>query len=72
MNPYRARSLRSGNVTLGKEGIHGRSSFAPGILPKERSVIEMMMEMLMSRGQGFHQMNKEGSAMRVGEVLTEH
>ena len=73
MNPYRARALRSGNsMSLGKEVIHGRSSFAPGVLPKERAVIEMMIEMVMPRGQGFHQVSKEEAAVRVAETLTEH
>ena len=73
MNPYKARALRSGNsMVLGKEVINGRSSFTPGILPKERAVIEVMIEMVMPRGQGLHQVSKEEAAVRVAETLTEH
>ena len=56
MGFYRARSLRSGNsIVIGSETIHGRSSFQPGLLPKVRTVMEDMMEMLIPRGKGYTQ-----------------
>ena len=73
MSFYRERKLRSGNsMVLGTEVIHGKSSFQPGLLPKVRSVMEVMMEMLMPRGKGYTQLSKMDAAERVGQMLHEH
>ena len=73
MGFYSARNLRSGNsMVVGSETIHGRSSIHPGLLPKVRTVMEVMMEMLMPRAKGYRHLSMMDAAERVGQMLSEH
>ena len=73
MSQYRNRALRSAtSLTLGDELFVARDSFTPGLLPSQKSVIEMMMYILTPRGKGIKQVTREEAEIRVAHTLTEH
>ena len=56
MSFYRERKLRSRNsLVFDSEVIQGHSSSPAGLMPKVRSVMEVMMDKLKPMGKGYTQ-----------------
>ena len=73
MSQFQYRALRSAtSTTLGDELFVARDFFAPGLLPSEKSIIEMMIYFLNPRGKGVKQVTRKEAEERVAHTLAEH